>query len=152
VGLVRHLLHQEEHLHLQDTPWVAGPRTRGCPGRCAQLCCLGSCGQLRCSPCPKPAPFQLQPLDASRCSPSTLCAAAPTAPGQIQAAAYTSPVSNNTFQYASNLSDFTTGTKGCNLLGGHLASYVSQEEQADVEQVGRAAGRGIAGAAGCLAG
>lgn len=56
------------------------------------------------------------------------------APGSTQAPPFTSSVTNSTFQYASNLSDFTAGQKACNLLGGHLASYVSLEEQVEVEQ------------------
>lgn len=52
----------------------------------------------------------------------------------MQAPAFTSTVSNSTFQYATNLSDFASGTRICNNLGGHLATYTSLEEQQEVEQ------------------
>lgn len=39
-----------------------------------------------------------------------------------------------TFQYATNMTDFAAGQRACNLLGGHLATFKSLEEQTEVEQ------------------
>jgi hypothetical protein len=74
-------------------------------------------------------------LQAGHCAYAGLaCLHSSTAAGSTQAPAFTSSVSNSTFQYASNLSDFVSGQRSCNLLGGHLASYTSLEEQMEVEQ------------------
>jgi hypothetical protein len=56
------------------------------------------------------------------------------APGQFQPPPYTASSTNMTFQYATNMTDFAAGQRACNLLGGHLATFKSLEEQTEVEE------------------
>jgi hypothetical protein len=59
------------------------------------------------------------------------CPACPAAPGP--SATYTSKASGVTFYFNSSADHFDNSEAGCALGGGHLATYSSIEEQADVE-------------------
>jgi hypothetical protein len=61
-------------------------------------------------------------------SPTCPC---PAAPG---AYVYVSPVTNATYMLNTSLQDSRAAQRSCNALGGHLASFNSSAEQADVEQ------------------
>jgi hypothetical protein len=64
---------------------------------------------------------------------------------------YTTPVSNVTFLFNSTNSTWDDAQNSCQMNGGHLAAYTSQEEQGDVEQFYESTGwlLKVRAAAGC---
>lgn len=56
----------------------------------------------------------------------------PAAPGP-QSVVYTNNDTNTTYTLNTRLSNFTVAQAACNALGGHLASYNTQQEQLEVE-------------------
>jgi hypothetical protein len=62
------------------------------------------------------------------------CICCPAAPGSAPPLSYTSS-RNNTFTFYSSVATQAAAQATCNQQGGHLASYVSEEEQFEVEQM-----------------
>lgn len=58
------------------------------------------------------------------------CAAA----AALVAPAFTAPSTGNTFFLNTSYMNFSSAESACAASGGHLASYLSQQEQAEVEQ------------------
>jgi hypothetical protein len=65
-----------------------------------------------------------------------LCASfpGPAAAAPLLAPLYTATTSNNTFYLSTDTLGAAHAEASCNMMGGHLASYLSRQEQSEVEQ------------------